>query len=193
MSMNDLMDYVASTTAQASSGRMKSIMEVLNIAMSKKPVSFLGVMEPSIETNFSIKWENVLGPLEGGLVAQGCHSARIINVGPSLSANIIPRIGSFYQAGPLVELIRAFRWSGKSLHQLHGFLKGVRVQVPHLKTESGLHRVKTITGLAHVPKLGANADEATFVWMKKEISVADYYLQSKYMRYEHTIFTDWSS
>ena len=130
----------------------------------------------------------MLGTLEGGLVAQGCHSARIINAGPNLFANIIPRIGSFYKAGPLVDLIRAFRASGQNLLQLHGFLKGVRVKVPHLKTESGVPRVKTITGLAHVPKLGANANEATFDWMEREVSVAKYYLQSQYMQYDHTLF-----
>ena len=183
MSLNELMDYIASTPAAASFGRMESTMEVLNLAMFKKPVSSLGVIEPSNVTNFSNKWENVLGSLNGGLVAQTCHSARIINAGPSLFANINPKIGSFYQAGSLVGLIRAFRSSGKNLLQLHWFLKGVRVEVPHLKTESDRYRVKTITGLAHVPKLGANANEVTFVWMKKvkkEISVADYYLQSKY-------------
>ncbi|KAM0800194.1 ribonuclease H-like domain-containing protein [Usnea florida] len=159
MSLSEVMDHVASTSAQASFGRIESTIQVLNIAMSKKP------------------WENVLGPLDGGLVAQGYHSARIINAGPSLFANIIPRIGSFYKSGPLVDLIRAFRSSGKTLLQLHGFLKGVRVEYRHLKSESGRYRVKTITGLANVPKLGANANEATFVWMKKDISVAGYYKQ----------------
>ena len=182
MSFSDLMDYVASTSPKASFGRMESTMEILNIAMSKKPVSFLRDIESSSVTNFSNKWENVLGSLKGGLVAQGCHSARIINADASLFANIIPKIGSFYQAGYLVDLIRAFRSSGKSLLQLHGFLKGVRVELPHLETESRPYRVKTITGLAHVPKLGANAHEVTFVWREKEVSVADYYRQSKYMR-----------
>ena len=190
MSLNELMDYIASTSAKVSFARMESTMEVLNIAIPKKPVSPLGVTEPSIETDFCIKWENVLGPLDGGLVAQGYHSARIINAGPSLFANIIPRTGSFYEHGPLVDLIRAFRSSGKTLLQLHGFLKGVRVEVPHLKIASGRYRVKTITGLANVPKLGANATEATFVRMKEEISVADYYLQSRYMQYNHTLFAD---
>ena len=193
MSLNELMGYIASTSPKASVGRIESTIQVLNMAMSKKPVSSLVVIEPSIETNFSIKWENVLGSLDGGLVARGWHSARIINTGPRLFANISPKTGSFYEAGSLVDLIRAFRSSGKTLLQLHGFLKGVRVEVPHLKTESGLYRVKTITGLAHVPKLGANADEATFVCMKKEISVADYYLQSKYMRDRHILSADQSS
>ena len=39
MALNEMMDYVASTSAQASSGRMESTMEVLNIAMSKNSVS----------------------------------------------------------------------------------------------------------------------------------------------------------
>ena len=182
MSLNELMDYVASTSAKTPFGRMESTMEVLNLAISKKPVSSLGVIESSIETNLLNKWENFLGSLDGGLVAQGFHSLRIINAGPSFFANTIPRIGSFYQAGSLVDLIRAFRSSGKTLLQLHGILKGVRVAVPHLRTESDGYRVKTITGLAHVPKLGANANEVTFVWTRQEISVADYYLQSMYMR-----------
>ena len=190
MSLSEVMDHIASTSAQASFGRMQSAMEVLNIVMSKKPVSSLRLIEFKIETHFFVKWENVLGPLDGGLVAQGYHSARIINIGPSLFANVIPRIGSFYKPGPLVNLIRAFRSSGRTLLQLHGFLKGVRVELRHLKSDSGRYRVKTITGLANVPKLGANANEATFVWVKKEISVAGYYMQSMYMQYNHTLFAD---
>ena len=193
MSLSELMTYSASTSAKASLGRMESTMEVLNIAMSKKPVSSLGVIGSSIETDSSTKWENVLGSLEGGLVAQGFHSARIINAGASLFASINPRIESFYKAGSLINLIRAFRSSGNSLLQLHEFLKGVRVEIPHLRTEGSGYRVKTITGLAHVPKLGANANEVTFVWMSQEISVADYYLSSMYMRYYQTLFADQSS
>ena len=193
MSLNKLMDYVASTSAQASSGRIESTIQVLNIAISQKPVSFPRAIEPSSETDFSTKCEDVLESLGGGLVALGCHSKRIINAGPSLFANINPKITSFYKDGPLVDLIRAFKSRGKTLLQLHGFLKGVRVKVSHLETESDRRRVKTITGLAHVPKLGANANEASFVWMKKETSVADYYLQSKYARYDHTLFANRSS
>ena len=54
MSLSELIDYVGSTSAQASSGRIESTIQVLNIAMSKKPVSSLEFIEPSIETNFSI-------------------------------------------------------------------------------------------------------------------------------------------
>ena len=188
MSLTELMACFGSTSAQASFGRIESTVQLLNIAMSRKPVSFLGVIEPNSKTDFFNKWGFVLGPLDGGLVAQACHSGRIINAGPSFFANIIPRIGSFYEAGPLIDLIRAFRSSGRSLHQLHGFLKGVRVEVSHLRTQSGRNRVKTITGLAQVPKLGANANETRFVWENEEICVADYYWHSKYLQCDHTHF-----
>lgn len=188
MSLTELMAYFSSTSAQASFGRIESTTQLLNIAMSRKPVSSLGVIEPNSKTDFFNKWGFVLGPLDGGLVAQVCHSGRIIDAGPSFFANIIPRIGSFYEAGPLIDLIRAFRSSGRSLPQLHGFLKGVRVEVSHLKTQSGRNRVKTITGLSQVPNLGANANETSFVWENEEISVADYYWQSKYLQCDHTHF-----
>ena len=187
ISLTELMDYFDSTSAQASFGRIEPTIQLLNIAMSRKPVSLLGVIEPNSETDF-FKWGVVLGPLDEGLVAQACHSGRIINAGSSFFANIIPRIWSFYEAGPLVDLIRAFRSSGKSLLQLHDFLKGVRVEVSHLKTQSGRNRVKTITGLAQIPRLGANANETSFVWENEEISVADYYWQSKYLQRDHTHF-----
>lgn len=189
MPLQTLMDCLTSTTtARPSFGPKGSILQLLHIVVSQKPLKIAGVTETKERNKVFTERENEpLGILGGGLVALKCYSTRLKTASPSLLINISPKVASFYREGSLVQLIRDFRASCKVTAQLHDFLKGLRVQVPHLKTSSGLPRTKTITGLAFLPTLGANADQVRFIWEKKETSVADYYQQSKYTRWTNIL------
>ena len=184
MPLQKLMDYLTSNaTARPSFGVKASILQSLNIVVSQKPLKITGVAETKEKNKVFTERENEpLGILGGGLVALDCSSTRLKTASPSLLINISPKVASFYQEGLLVDLIRSFRASCKVTAQLHDFLKGLRIQVLHLKSSSGRPRTKTITGLAFCPTLGANADHVRFIWGEKETSVADYHQESKYTR-----------
>lgn len=186
--LQKLMNCLTSTTTTRPSFSLKeSILQLLNIVVSQKPLEITGVAETEGRNEAFTERENepveVLG---GGLVALKCHSTRLRTASPSLLINISPKVASFYREGSLVHLIRDFRARCKDTAQLQDFLKGLRVQVLHLKSTSGRLRTKTITGLALLPILGANAEQVRFIWEekeeKKEISIVDYYQESKYTR-----------
>ena len=182
MPLQKLMDCLTSTTtARPYLGLKGSILQLLNIVVSQKPLEITGVAETKERNKVFTERENEpLGVLGGGLVALQCYSTRLKTASPSLLINFSPRVAIFYREGSLVHLIRDFRASCKATDQLHGFLKGLRVQVPHLKSNNGRPRTKTITGLAILPALGANADQIRFIWEKKEVSVTAYYQRSEY-------------
>ena len=181
-----LRDYLSSTTLQSPFGLKGSLLQELNIAMSQKTLSITGAAETKGKKIFNKHKHEPLRTLGGGLVVLESCSTTVKAAGPGLIINISPKFASFYRAGSLVDLIREFKTSKKGFDQLHEFLKGVRVEILHLTSKSGSPRIKTITGLAFFPTLGANANQATFVWERKEISVANYYQQSKCTRRDYT-------
>ena len=184
--LEKLRDYLASMTLQSPFGLKGSLLQVLNIAMSQKTLSITEPAETKDKKIFTKHKHEPLRTLGGGLVVleNCCTTVKTASLG--LLINISPKFASFYRAGPLVDLIREFKMSKKGSDQLHEFLKGVRVEILHLTSKSGSPKIKNITGLAFLPTLGANANQATFIWERKETSVTNYYQQSKCTRRDNT-------
>lgn len=123
-----------------------------------------------------------LGKLGGGLVAFQCDQTCVKTAGPGLLLNINPRTASFYQEGPLLELMTDFRKDGRGFDELHEFVKGIRVEITHLKNKKGGYEVGKISGLALSPTLGANAEDIHFLWQGEDTSVAKYFQKSKHTK-----------
>ena len=82
-----------------------------------------------------------------------------------LLVNVNSVTSAFYNEGKLLNLIYAFKKAnGDSNHLVGKFLKGVRVKLMHLKFSNGLHRTKTIWGLAPGYK---TAGQHSFSWKRE--------------------------
>ncbi len=190
LGVQELMDYLQSTDITTEYEPKEAVLQALNIAMMRKPLSSPDVTgRPGRNKFFPIG--AVLGNLGGGLIAlRGYYtSVRTATLRLLLNANSIT--ATFYQPGPLTDLFVAFKQSCTDKHMesaLHAFVKGIRVEVTHLKTKvdkdgrGGKYRTKPIQGLAMRPKAGANAREVRFFYEEagREITVDEYYRRSKW-------------
>jgi hypothetical protein len=118
-----------------------------------------------------------------GLVAlQGCYTS-VRTATLRLLVNVNAVTAAFYKAGPLTDLMMLHRGSLSTGWEfpLNNFLKGVRVELTHIKTKSGAPKIKTILGLSRDPP-GAGAHVKKFVWedrpdpsKPKEVTVQEFY------------------
>ncbi|KAI9845325.1 MAG: hypothetical protein M1837_004947 [Sclerophora amabilis] len=180
LSVQELMDYLSSTTASTRCENKESVLQALNVAMSRKPsnaqdvVSFPG-------TNRFFPTSGVLGNLGGGLLALRGYYCSVRTATLRLLVNVNSITATFYMPGPLVELMKAFRSSCKGRWEtlMHHFLKGLRVETSHLKTKKGVLKKKVISGLARTPFPGAGAKDVSFFWdeTNSEVTVQEYFLK----------------
>ena len=176
-----LIDYLGSTTGRALSKVNGSILHALSLVVARKPLKITDTTKTNNEHKF-FPYADPLAVLDGGLIALQGFQASVRVMGSRLFINVNPRTGIFYREdknGTLLDLMNEFRDSDQGMKQMQEFVKGIRVSLPHLGSESSKMRIKTVSGLASGPILGANANEVSFRWNDKEVTVADYYKQSE--------------
>ncbi len=175
--LQKLIDFLGSTTGRALSKVNGSILHALSLVVARKPLKITDAAKTNNEHRFFPNTEP-LAVLDGGLVALQGFQTSVRMMGSRLLINVNPRTGIFYREdknGTLLDLMNEFGNSSKGMEQIEESVKGIRVSLPHLSSESGKMRIKTVLGLASVPTLGANANEVSFRWNDKQITVADYY------------------
>lgn len=179
--LQKLKDYLQSPSGRGWSKVNGSTLHALSLVVARRPLNMTNNAQNKDE-NRCFPDAKPLVVLEGGLVAlQGFQEAvRIMD--SHLFVNVNPRIGIYYREdkeGSLLVLMAEFLKTSKNMEQLQDFVKGVRVNLPHLSSGRGKVRIETISGLACNPTLGANANQASFCWNNKEITVGDYFKQSE--------------
>ncbi len=187
--LQKLIDYLGSTTGRALSKVNGSILHALSLVVARKPLKITDAAKTNNEHRFFPNTEP-LAVLDGGLVALQGFQASVRMMGSRLFINVNPRTGIFYREnknGTLFDLMNEFRNSSKGMEKMEEFVKGIRVSLSHLNSESGKMRMKTVSGLASGPALGANANEVSFRWNDKDITVADYYKQSEHNPRFHVV------
>ncbi len=181
LSVQELLDYVSSTATSAGYSDKDSVLQALNIAMSRKPSGSPNIAV-SPGTNRFFPTGAVLGDLGGGLVALRGYYASVRTATLRLLLNVNSVTATFYRAGSLLDLMRDFRTSCQGPWQflLHNFLKGVRVETTHLKTAKGVYKTKVLAGLARIPHPAASAQEVSFHWdeTNSNVTIEDYYNRS---------------
>lgn len=192
LSVPELMDYLSSTSPSIGYGDKESVLQALNIVMSRKP-SASSDMAVFPRSNKFFPIGGLLGDLGGGLIALRGYYTSVRTATLRLLVNVNSVTASFYRPGPLLDLMTAFRDSCKGLWQkpLHKFLERLRVQTIHLKTTKGEYKTKVVVGLTQNPKPGASAQEASFYWdeIKSNVTVEQYYHQSTCNPPEPTLVT----
>ncbi|KAI9759043.1 MAG: hypothetical protein M4579_002632 [Chaenotheca gracillima] len=175
-SVQELMDYISSADPSTADGGKESVIQALNVAMARKPSSAGNVASVAGLNKF---FPIPTGPsmeLGGGLVALRGYYSSVRTSTLRLLINVNSITGAFFRPGRLLDLMRQFRDdNGASDVKLNSFLKGVRIEVDHLKTGTGKKRTKVIAGLARVPRYGASSKEVTFDKDGKKITVFDYF------------------
>ncbi|KAI9795475.1 MAG: hypothetical protein M1833_007005 [Piccolia ochrophora] len=184
LSVQELMDYLCSTDSMSRYDDKDSILQALNIAMSRKPSNSPGVAALTRANKF-FPTAPILGRLGGGLVALRGYYASVRTSTLRLLVNVNAITASFYMEGPLAVMMREFCNSckGNWPFQLHRFLKGVRVEVTHLKSKKGALKTKVLAGIAQKPP-AANARQVSFMWdeSKSQVTIEQYYLRKYNIR-----------
>ena len=179
--LQKLTQYLGSTGGQALSKVNGSILHALSLVVARKPLKLTDIARTKNEHRFFPDAEP-LAVLDGALVALQGFQATVRIMGPRLFINVNPRTGIFYREnkeGTLLDLMYEFRRTSQGMEQMQEFVKGIRVSLAHLSSERGKLKIKTVSGLASHPTLGANTMEASFRWKDRDVTVADYYKQSK--------------
>ncbi len=177
LSVQELMDYLKDVNKAMELPEKASILQVLNIAMARKPNSSPNVASFATRNKF-FPVDGQLGELGGGLVALRGYYTSVRTATLRLLLNVNSITAAFYKPGPLFNLMSTFRESlprGSSFEQRCGkFLKGVRVSVSHLKTENNQLRTKVIAG---IEPHGYGANKVQFDWeeKKKKVTVQQYF------------------
>lgn len=175
----DLQEMIESLNSGAEKPQPGPMLQALDIVMAQSSSKSVAFAET--ETGKRMFSTSELGKLGGGLVASQCYQTCVKSAGSRLLLNINPRAASFYQEVPLLELMSDFRKGGKVLDELHKFLKGIRVEITHLKNKKGHYKAAKISGLALSPALGANAKDVHFQLKDEKTSVAEYFQKSKHI------------
>lgn len=189
LSVPNLMSYLASTDPAITYSDEDSILQALNVAMSRKPSASVDMaVFPRANKFFPIA--AFLGDLGGGLIALRGYYTSVRTATLRLLVNVNSVTASFYRPGPLLELMRDFKSSCRGSWQklLPKFLTSLRVQTTHLRTSKGDYKTKVVAGLARDPHPGANAQEVSFYWdkIKANLTVEQYYHRSTHSRPELT-------
>ncbi|SLM41349.1 Stem cell self-renewal protein Piwi [Lasallia pustulata] len=182
LSVQELLTYLSDTGGSARYDDKDELLQTLNIAMARKPSSSpdMAVL-PGANKFFPMS--QAASNLGGGLIALRGYYTSVRTSTLRLLVNVNSITAAFYREGPLLELMRQFRddLGGRPLRLMNSFLKGVRVEVTHLRTNKGLPRKKVIFGIARRPEDGAGADRVSFRYeeAKRTVTVKEYF-QLKY-------------
>ena len=183
LSVQELLDYLSDTGGNARYDDKDELLQTLNIAMARKPTSTPDIaVLPGANRFFPTSQASI--DLGGGLVALHGYYTSVRASTLRLLINVNSITASFYRAGPLLELMRIFRdgivANRPQIPPLHSFLKGVRVEVTHLRTGKGLPKKKTIAGLSRNPD-GATAREKSFHYedANRNVTIEEYFRLSE--------------
>lgn len=186
LSVQELLTYLSDTSGNARYDDKDEILQSLNIAMARKPSSSPDVAAlPKANKFFPTNQDPM--DLGGGLVALRGYYTSVRTSTLRLLVNVNSITAAFYLPGPLLLLMRKFRDTvGGSLHH---FLKGVQVELTHLKTGKGVPKKKVISGIARSPIFGAGARQISFRYedLKRNVTIEEYFRLSEYTR---TLMTD---
>ena len=179
VSLGNLMDYLRSATNSMSMDEKGSIIQLLNIAMARKPASTPDEMAISSQMNkfFPLRGNAASADLGGGLVALRGYYTSVRTSTLRLLLNVNTVTSAFYQPGSLLTLMNVFRSSLKTPnntiknYQVHLFLKNLRVRY--------FSKPKVVKGLSG-PAKDHNALTAKFTRDGKQISVADFFKLGKF-------------
>ena len=179
LSVQELLNYLSSTNRATHYDGKEAVIQALNIAMMRKPMADPTV-SGSVRLNRFFPTGSVIGQLGGGLVAlQGYYtSVRTSTLRLLLNVNSIT--ATFYRPIVVSDLIKEFKSANRDGgFRLTAFLKGLRVEIKHLKTKKGMFRTRVIAGIARDPVLGASAKQVKFTWTEKNetVSVERYFLK----------------
>ena len=172
VSVEELLNYLSSTNHATQYDDKEAVLQALNIAMMRKPMADPKV-SGSVRLNRFFPTDSVLGQLGGGLIAvQGYYtSVRTSTLRLLLNVNSIT--ATFYPPIIVSDLIKQFKAANRDGSvKLSTFLKGLRVEVKHLKTKKEMYRTRVIAGIARDPVLGANAKQVKFTWTEKNETVS---------------------
>ena len=187
--LQEMMSYLASTNGNAVFDDKEAVLQALNIIMARKPSLAQNVAAAKSGNKF-FPLDQELRNLGRGLIALRGYYTSVRTATLRLLVNVNSITGTFYQPGPLTDLMDSFTYNlrGPVQVQLHKFLKGLRVEVKHLKSSTGPPKIKTICGLALKPSLGATAKQVTFYWTdkKREVTVEQYFKQQHQITLAHT-------
>ncbi|MCJ1393683.1 hypothetical protein MMC18_006559 [Xylographa bjoerkii] len=184
LSIKDLMDWLISADGRAQDDNNKRIVHALNIVMSRYPSFTPGVAVSNSNNKYFPPAQGY--DLNGGLIALFGFYSSVRTATSRLLLNVNTVTAAFYQAGKLLDLIdRWSRFHGRvGLEKLEQFLKGVRVELLHLKSkkDNGVRKIKTIYGLVrNGNQIGVNAANARFDYAEAEggrterITVQEFY------------------
>lgn len=179
LSVQELLTYLSDTSGNAHYDDKDELLQSLNIAMARKPSSSPGVAVLPKANKFFPTSQNP-GDLGGGLIALRGYYTSVRTSTLRLLINVNSITAAFYVPGPLLGLIRKFRSEAGS-GSLTNFLKGVQVELTHLKTGKGLPKKRVISGLARKP-VAANARQISFRYedAKRDVTIEEYFRLSEY-------------
>ncbi|KAI9762388.1 MAG: hypothetical protein M1835_008038 [Candelina submexicana] len=160
-------------------------LQILNIAMTRRQGRDPGVTTMA-KTNKFFPINTGFSPdLGGGLVALRGYYTSVRTSTLRLLLNVNSITGTFYQPGPLLNMMSSFRGSFAGpepamIQALSRFVKGVRVSVSHLKNKDKSPKVKTIFGFADNPRRGASPQQVKFFWDKvsANVTIEQYFKQN---------------
>lgn len=204
-SVTELVDYLTSADASARFDSKAQVLQALNIVVGHHPKADPNTTSVGANKHLDIRQDPF--SLGGGLEALRGFFVSVRAATARLLVNVQVKNIACYQSGELAGLIMGVQPrppSAYELIRLGRFLKGVRVQVTHLKTNKNRPRVKTIFGFAgkndgqgpnrpKVPKHGDGPANVQF-WLEPTqtkkvagpqraagyISVADYFRQCEF-------------
>lgn len=183
--LSELLDYLASTSADANYAQHDETVQALNIVMARKPLMTPDVVQAGQNKWYPIGARAGVSDLGGGLVALRGYYASVRTATLRIMANVNVCTGAFYKPGSLLELMREFREQNRDPmpHALDVFLRRLRVETRYLKNKKGVvtPKVKTISGLARRGGYGGNAESIKFecTELGGTVSVAEYFLRSR--------------
>lgn len=173
--LRNLEDYLHSPSGRAWSKVNGSILHALSLIVARKHLNVKSIAQTKNDHRYFPDAEPLV-VLGGGLIARQGYQTVMGITNSRLLVNINPRIGIYYREdseGSLLDLIKDFRVESKDMGKLQEFVKGIRVNLPHLSSHGGRVKIESISGLASSPDLGANAHQVSFRWNNQEITVSD--------------------
>lgn len=164
--LKELLDYVMSPSPQSLYAIEDDVIQVLNIVLSKIPEGTANIGLIGRNKYYPMKghalYDNDNRDLGAAIEAiRGYYTSVRIATGRVL-VNVNVATTAVYKALPLSKLMLEFYKSGNTVKDLDMFLKGLKVEMSHLRDKNGKPRVKVICGLARRPDNKSPGDSSEF-------------------------------
>ena len=184
--VQEILESLAANTTPSQYTDNQYLLQTLNMIMSRCPSSTAGITCPKFKDKFFTYEASGLHSLGKGLVALRGFYTSVWTSTLQLLLNINTVTAAFYQIGNLLDLISAFKteFPRNADPRLKVFLRGLRVELEHLKPKSvvGGKKIKVICGLVKgsTGRIEATGAEVLSDWTKdngstERITVKEYY------------------